>query len=183
MSDSGQEDFFGICSSPHRRPGQEACAPAAVAVEQAPGVPSPPNPFEQSVLEELEKIRNPKGNWAQTVMILAVSLLLFVGLGMRNDPIAFIATLVGVLFFHELGHYVGMRMFGYRNVRMFFIPLFGAAVSGQKTNAKSYQEAIVSLLGPVPGLCLAIVLLVAAWSPSSVASCRHGLSGRRCCWG
>ena len=123
------------------------------------------DPFEESVLGELEKIRNPRGNWVQTVAILAISLMLFVGLGMRDHPVAFTAMLVGVLFFHELGHYVGMRIFGYRNVRMFFIPLFGAAVSGQKTSAKSYQEAIVTLLGPVPGLCLAIVLFGVAFVP------------------
>ena len=123
------------------------------------------NRFEESVLGELEKIRNPKGNWVQTVVILAVSLMLFIGLGMRNNPVAFTVMLVGVLFFHELGHYVGMRIFGYRNVRMFFIPLFGAAVSGQKTGAKSYQEAIVTLLGPLPGLCLAVVLLGVALVP------------------
>ncbi len=123
------------------------------------------NRFEESVLGELEKIRNPKGNWVQTVVILAVSLMLFIGLGMRNNPVAFTVMLVGVLFFHELGHYVGMRIFGYRNVRMFFIPLFGAAVSGQKTSAKSYQEAIVTLLGPLPGLCLAVVLLGVALVP------------------
>ncbi|MGA2255121.1 MAG: site-2 protease family protein, partial [Thermoguttaceae bacterium] len=126
---------------------------------------APLNPFEELVLGELEKIRNPKGNWVQTVVILAVSLLLFVGLGMRDHPVAFTAMLVGVLFFHELGHYVGMRIFGYRNVRMFFIPLFGAAVSGQKTSAKSYQEAIVTLLGPLPGLCLAAVLFGMAFVP------------------
>ena len=123
------------------------------------------NWFEKSVLGELEKIRNPKGNWVQTLVILAISLMLFIGLGMRNNPVAFTAMLVGVLFFHELGHYVGMRIFGYRNVRMFFIPLFGAAVSGQKTSAKSYQEAIVTLLGPLPGLCLAVVLLGVAFVP------------------
>ena len=123
------------------------------------------SPLEEAVRKELEKIRNPKGNWAQTLAILVVSLLLFIGLGMRNNPIAFTALLVGVLFLHEMGHYLGMRLFGYRNVRMFFIPLFGAAVSGQKTTAKTYQEAIVTLLGPLPGLCLAIVLLVAAFVP------------------
>lgn len=133
--------------------------------EAAVVLDAPLDPFEEKVLGELEKIRNPKGNWVQTVVILAVSLMLFIGLGMRNHPVAFTATLVGVLFFHELGHYVGMRIFGYRNVRMFFIPLFGAAVSGQKTSAKSYQEAIVTLLGPLPGLCLAVVLLGVAIVP------------------
>jgi Zn-dependent protease len=84
---------------------------------------------------------------------------------MQSHPVAFTAMLVGVLLFHELGHYLGMRIFGCRNVRMFFIPGFGAAVSGQKTGAKSYQEAIVTLLGPLPGLCLAIALFAMACLP------------------
>ncbi|MGO8688456.1 MAG: site-2 protease family protein [Thermoguttaceae bacterium] len=175
MSGSGQEDFFKNLFQPPPPAGAEAAPLDAVPVEEVPEVPPPPNPFEESVLEELEKIRNPKGNWTQAVMVLVVSLLLFLALGMGSHPIAFTATLVGILFFHELGHYVGMRIFGYRNVRMFFIPLFGAAVSGQKTNAKSYQEAIVSLLGPVPGLCLAAVLLVAALVPVFSRDCRNGL--------
>ena len=133
------------------------------------------SPLEESVLKELEKIRNPKGNWGQTLTILAVSLLLFIGLGMRNNPIAFTVLLVGVLFIHEMGHYLGMRIFGYRNVRMFFIPLFGAAVSGQKTTAKTYQEAIVTLLGPLPGLCLAIVLFGAASVPGLAREVRTEL--------
>ena len=126
---------------------------------------SPAVPMEESVLAELEKIRRPRGNWGQAIAILVISLAAFVGLGMKDHPVAFTATLIGVLFFHELGHYVGMRIFGYRNVRMFFIPLFGAAVSGQKTTAKSYQEAIVTLLGPLPGLCLAPVLLISSILP------------------
>ena len=120
---------------------------------------------EELILAHLEKIRNPRGSWLQTLAILVISLLLFLGLGMRNNPIAFTVMLIGVLFFHELGHYLGMRIFGYRNVRMFFIPLFGAAVSGQKTEAKSYQEAIVTLLGPLPGLCLGVVLIGATIVP------------------
>jgi Zn-dependent protease len=126
---------------------------------------TPADEFEESVLTELEKIRTPKGNWLLTLLILAVSLALFLGLGMRDNPIAFTAMLVGVLFFHEMGHYVGMRIFGYRNVRMFFIPFFGAAVSGQRISAKSHQEAIVTLLGPLPGLCLAAVLFGVAFVP------------------
>lgn len=120
------------------------------------------DPFDRSVLVELDKLRNPKSSWAQTLIILAISIALFAGLGMRDNPIAFTLMLIVVLFVHEMGHYVGMRLFGYRNVRIFFIPLFGAATSGQRTTAKGYQEAIVTLLGPVPGLCLAIALLITA---------------------
>jgi len=145
-------------------------------VEQQDVVDAPANSFEESVLGELEKIRNPKGNWVQALLILLVSLLLFVGLGMRDNPIAFTAMLIGVLLVHELGHYVGMRIFGYRNVRMFFIPFLGAAVSGQRTVAKSYQEAIVTLLGPLPGVCLSVILLAVASAPGMGDELRRNLT-------
>lgn len=56
-----------------------------------------------------------------------------------------------VLFVHEAGHYLGMRWFGYRNLKMFFIPLFGAAVSGYAC-VPVVKESIVYLLGPLPGV-------------------------------
>jgi hypothetical protein len=52
-----------------------------------------------------------------------------------------------------------MRIFGYRNVQMFFIPFLGAAVSGQSRNVASYKKAIVALMGPVPGLFLGLIIL------------------------
>jgi Zn-dependent protease len=69
-----------------------------------------------------------------------------------------VALLVGVLLFHEIGHFIGMRYFDYRDVKMFFIPLFGAAVSGKKEDAPAWQQAIVLLLGPLPGLALGCAL-------------------------
>src|SRR5262249_32626040 len=68
--------------------------------------------------------------------------------------------LVGVLLFHELGHFLGMRLFGYRDVSMFFIPFFGAAVTGRKDWAPVWQRAVVLLLGPLPGLVLGSALWV-----------------------
>ena len=70
----------------------------------------------------------------------------------------FLLVLVPVLLFHEAGHFLGMRLFGYRNVQMFFIPFFGAAVSGSKHAAPVWQQAIVLLLGPLPGILLGLIL-------------------------
>jgi len=72
----------------------------------------------------------------------------------------FIPLLIGVLLLHEAGHYLGMRLFGYRDLRMFFIPFFGAAVSGKKHAAPAWQQAIVLLLGPLPGMALGVLLWV-----------------------
>jgi hypothetical protein len=43
---------------------------------------------------------------------------------------------------------------------MFFIPFFGAAVSGQSRNVPAYKKAVVTLLGPLPGIFLGIVFAV-----------------------
>lgn len=73
------------------------------------------------------------------------------------DPFS-LAVLVGAVLFHELGHYLGMRAFGYRDVKMFFIPFIGAAVSGKKHAAPAWQRGIVSLLGPLPGILVGAVV-------------------------
>lgn len=71
-----------------------------------------------------------------------------------------IATIVAVLFFHELGHLAAMRAFGYRDTRIFFVPFFGAAASGVREDARPWQRAVVLLAGPLPGIVAGIVWLV-----------------------
>jgi Zn-dependent protease len=91
--------------------------------------------------------------------LLAATLVLsVVGFLWLGVPLLTLLLIVLVLLVHELGHYLGMRLFGYRDVRMFFIPFFGAAVSGRKYGVPVWQEAIVLLLGPLPGLALAVAL-------------------------
>ena len=53
-----------------------------------------------------------------------------------------------------------MRPFGFRDVRMFFIPFFGAAVSGRPRGAAAWKEAAVTLLGPLPGIAAGVALVV-----------------------
>jgi len=63
-----------------------------------------------------------------------------------------------VLIIHELGHLLAMRLLGFSDLSMFFIPFFGAAASGRKADASAAQRAIVALAGPVPGIVLAVIL-------------------------
>jgi hypothetical protein len=44
---------------------------------------------------------------------------------------------------------------------MFFIPFFGAAVTGKHYNVAGWKKAVVSLAGPVPGIMLGVLL--GAW--------------------
>ncbi len=106
--------------------------------------------LEQRFQATLDVLRNPKRLAASWVLVGSLVLFLLVGRGERS--LGALAVLVGVLLFHELGHFAGMKAFGYRDVRMFFIPFFGAAVSGKRAGVAPWKEAVVLLLGPVPGV-------------------------------
>jgi len=69
-------------------------------------------------------------------------------------------ALMLVLTVHECGHAFAMRLFGYRDMNMFFIPFMGAAVTGTAKNVPVWKQAIVLLAGPVPGLAFGIWALL-----------------------
>jgi hypothetical protein len=53
---------------------------------------------------------------------------------------------------------MAMKIYKYRELGMFFIPLLGAYVSGKKQEVSQKQSAIILLAGPVPGIFLGIIL-------------------------
>jgi hypothetical protein len=119
------------------------------------------------ILAEIERLQANKTGWMSGLLLLVVSVAAFVGLGLRggsgtgeagSSALELLAMTVPILLFHEGGHYLAMRVFRYRNVRMFFIPGFGAAVSGQGYGAPGWKKVIVSLMGPLPGIAAAAVL-------------------------
>jgi len=70
------------------------------------------------------------------------------------DDIQVLFLVVLILFIHEMGHFIAMKVFGYNGVNMFFIPLMGAMVTGQKDRISQMQRAIIVLAGPVPGVLI-----------------------------
>ena len=113
------------------------------------------------ILAELDRLQAGRSSGKSGFILLLVSLALFVAASMTGAgglPYDMIAILVGVLFVHELGHWMAMRAFGYRNLKMFFIPFFGAAVSGRHYNVPGWKKAVVSFMGPLPGIVLGAVL-------------------------
>lgn len=111
------------------------------------------------VMAELEKLERRTTSWRAAIVILVFSLLIFMGIGFPGQ-VSFLRllALVPILLFHEAGHYLAMRWFGYRNLKMFFIPGFGAAVSGRHYNVAGWKKVVVSLMGPVPGIVLGIAI-------------------------
>ena len=107
----------------------------------------------QEVMHALaERERPANGRWNQRASLLMISLILFAAIAFFRWRWQTVVTTIVVLLFHEAGHYAAMRWFGYQNVRMFFIPGLGAAVSGYARFMPGYKRVIVALMGPVPGI-------------------------------
>jgi Zn-dependent protease len=115
-----------------------------------------------AVMVELESTRSRAGSSLRSIALLLGSAALFVVIGAWFWSMEIVLYLVPILLFHELGHYAAMRYFSYRNVKMFFLPLLGAAVSGQHFNVPGWKKVLVSLAGPLPGILLAIPMAVIA---------------------
>ncbi|MHC4642023.1 MAG: hypothetical protein ACYS32_10285 [Planctomycetota bacterium] len=113
----------------------------------------------QEILTEIDKQQSKQKSWIKNILVLAISLYIFFQLGFFEGGLYSIVLLILVLLIHETGHLVGMRLFGYKNVQMFFIPFFGAAVSGESRNVATYKKAFISLLGPMPGIIIGCVLM------------------------
>lgn len=110
------------------------------------------------VLAEMDRLQNKKSGLAGGAALLLLTLAAFAVLGGMVWGWKFALLLIPILLIHEFGHYVAMLLFKYRNLRMLFIPLFGAAVVGSNYNVPGWKKVIVSLLGPVPGIFLGCVL-------------------------
>ncbi|ACL04942.1 peptidase M50 [Desulfatibacillum aliphaticivorans] len=65
-----------------------------------------------------------------------------------------------VIFIHEIGHYLAMGLFGYKNRQVFFVPFLGAATMGAKDDATIMQRVWVLLGGPAPGLLLGVICML-----------------------
>ncbi len=132
--------------------------PTLPAEPTAPEIATSPH---AAILTEMERLQRKQVSWGNFAFWLILSLVLFAFTGMWQQSWKTLAAIVGILLVHELGHYVAMRAFGYRNLRMFFIPFLGAAVSGQHYNVPGWKKVLVSLAGPVPGIFIGLMIGVA----------------------
>ncbi|MHC4084656.1 MAG: site-2 protease family protein, partial [Planctomycetota bacterium] len=115
----------------------------------------------QSILEAIrQKQQNQKKGYLKNIAILAITLFIFFQLGFFRWGLRAVLLILLVLVVHEMGHFLGMKIFGYKNVKMFFIPLLGAAVSGHSQNIAAWKKATVFLLGPLPGICISVVMFI-----------------------
>lgn len=88
-----------------------------------------------------------------------LSVVLYAAIVSGRCDLRYALMIVPVIFVHEFGHYVLMRILGYKKVSIFFIPFFGAITKGEISTLNKKNEAIVSLSGPLLGILVAILAL------------------------
>lgn len=115
-------------------------------------------PSKPELIEE-----KPKGGLSLTIFSMVLFVLVF--LLLMGDEVNFIFSLLVVLIIHELGHFISMKAFKYKNVRMLFVPLMGAFVQGSKTKYSQKESFIVTAAGPFPGVLLGTTIL---WYASEI---------------
>ena len=107
---------------------------------------------------ELEEPKNKMNVWIKSALSLALYLALGYFIFSRNWVFLLIVT--AIIIFHELGHFIAMKIFKYNDLGIFFIPLLGAYVSGTKQEVSQQQSAIILLAGPVPGIIVGTIFML-----------------------
>jgi Zn-dependent protease len=100
----------------------------------------------------LERIRHAEPSKNTQIGLFGASVLLSVTIGAIVWDLRFAVILLAVVLFHELGHFLAMRAFGYRNVHMMALPLVGGVTMGYDANPDAAKKAWMSLMGPLPGI-------------------------------
>ncbi len=107
--------------------------------------------FPQKPTEEIRK---------QSIYRSLISMGIFIGAFylIFNWELIYIIVLTVVILIHEIGHYLAMRIFNYKDLGIFFVPLVGAYASGTKENISQKQNIIILLSGPLPGIIIGLIL-------------------------
>ena len=103
------------------------------------------------------------------VFVISLALMVAYFVFWTRGGIRQAVLLISIIFIHEFGHFLGMRWFGYRNTKIAFVPFFGGVATGVRPNAPVWQQAIILLLGPLPGILLGAGLMWFGGDPLLVA--------------
>jgi stage IV sporulation protein FB len=104
---------------------------------------------------ELEEKKEKVNVWVKSFSSLALYLL--IGYFFFPDWVILL-IITGIVIVHELGHFLAMKFFNYKDLGIFFIPLLGAYASGSKQEVSQKQSAIILLAGPMPGIIAGVIL-------------------------
>ncbi len=107
----------------------------------------------------IERSRRAGSRLQKSLLFVGSMLLFLLAFGIAFS-IETVLMVIVVLIIHELGHALAMRAFGYRDLQVLFIPFIGAVASGKKEDVAPWQEVVVLLAGPIPGILIGTWLRV-----------------------
>jgi len=123
------------------------------------GSPSEETGSSAALLSRMKVLARPKRNRKKAWTWFGLSAAVFFGISiLLGLSVAAVVALMIVLLVHELGHWGAMRIFGYNDVSIFFLP-FGAVTTGRKEERAALQEYLVFIMGPLPGLLIGVAIL------------------------
>jgi len=96
-----------------------------------------------------EKKDQASNTWLRSFLSLALYLVL--GYYIFHS-FTMLLLITAIVVFHELGHFFAMKVFRYKDLGIFFIPLLGAYVSGSKREVSQKESAVILLAGPLPAV-------------------------------
>jgi Zn-dependent protease len=126
-----------------------------------PGASLPPQSADdQAFRAELDASMATGRGAKNGLLFFVLSLVIFAATGLFSWKPTEIVMLILVLLFHELGHFLAMKVLRYTNVKIFFIPFLGAAASGHDSSPNANRQALIALAGPLPGLIIGMILAI-----------------------
>ena len=126
---------------------------------------------EQKALEQRLEEKPKESTKSNKIKLFIFSAITFAILfGLVGIPWTVLPIIMTVLIIHELGHFWAMKYFGYKDTSIFFIPLFGAAAKGEKEETTPFEEYIVYLAGPLPGIIISITIGILMFSNPELRS-------------
>lgn len=133
--------------APRPTPGTDA----AQATPQHTNLDADLRAFQDQLVTSRAATSSAKSKWI-TFLVTAV---LFLLVGCLWLSWSFVPIVLAVVALHEGGHYLAMKLTGFRNVSVFFVPGLGGLTTGDKAAATPFEKLFVYLAGPLPGIALA----------------------------
>lgn len=119
-----------------------------------------PVPMQVENYENALSVLNSKNrNASGKIVFLLFTVILFVLVFGFLFSFELALLLVAAVFIHEGGHLLAMSLLGYKDLKMLFIPLFGAVAIGSARGVPPYKKVITYFSGPVPGIIIAFLIL------------------------
>lgn len=150
------DNYEALTKEIKARSAADYAGPQKDGVSSVP-VKDEPSLYPQEIRESLFGEDTKKHNY---VLWAVLSVVLFAAAASNMDGLRYALLIIPAIFVHELGHYFAMKIFGYKNVSIFFIPFFGAITKGKMSSRNRENEAIVSLSGPLLGILVAVLAIV-----------------------